>query len=291
MIFGGDPDPCKHGMFAFGLHAIVGVSTSCTVVDRRTGEEKEPTGNTLSQEAPVAGRPIEFRLAAKGEAAVVQSTVTDASGRASVAFASLVRNYRDYPADLEATIRATAGGPSETVRIETETARAIYRPVAEERAGDRALAEGRGLIALEHFSRALAESPEPDLARKVAATYRSLPVKPPVPEATRRLLVQAETLSKNNDAAAAIGKLREAIRAVPWLPTARYNLAMALSMEKDYAGAIAAMNDYLALAPDAPDARQARDKIYEWETLAPVADRSTAGTPSRNFPENGGRKR
>lgn len=269
VVFGGDPDPCRHGMFGFGLHAAVGISTSCTVADRRIAEDKQPTGKTVSVEDPVTGKAVEFRLTARGEEPLVRTYETDSAGRASLGLQPLVRDYRDYPVDLEMVVRVPPGGPSETVRVDAGAARQLYLPIAEERAGDRALAEGKGLVALEHFSRTFAAVPNFGIFTKVASTYRSIPVKPPVPEDTRRLLVQAETLSRNNDSAGAIRKLYDAIRATPWFPAARYNLAMAYAMDNNYGNAIFAMNTYLDLAPDAPDARQARDRIYEWETLAP----------------------
>lgn len=281
MIFGGDPSPCKYGMFMNGLHWIVGIDPSCTVVDSRTAEEKVPTGRTTSVDAPVAGAPVEFRLSARGEEPAVRTYDTDSSGRVALPLQPLVEAYRDTPSDLAVAIRAASGEGAETLRLDAETARLLYAPVGEERAGDRAAAEGKGLVALEHYSRAHeALSAAPDtgdrrsqLWQKIAVTYRSLSVKPPVPEETRRLLVQAQTLSKNDDVAGGIAKLNEILRKAPWLPTAWYNLAMAESAVRNYPAAINAMNGYLQLAPDSTDARAAKDKIYEWETLAPAAAR------------------
>ncbi len=52
----------------------------------------------------------------------------------------------------------------------------------------------------------------------------------------------------------------------------------ARAMAGDYVAAIDAMNRYLELAPDAPDARQAKDKIYEWEALQPASPQGTQGS-------------
>lgn len=280
LIFGGDPDPCRHGMFAFGLHAIVGIDTSCAVVDSRTGEEKTPTWKTVTQEVSLGGKPVEIRLAARGEAPIVRTIVTDPEGNASLALNPLFVKYRDTPTDLEVVLRAAGeAGSTQTIRIDDATSRRIYQPIAEEREGDRTLSEGKGLVALDHFSRAhellsSARGNEESRAfvwQKIAATYRSLPVKPPVPEDARRLLVQAQTLSNNNDAAGGIAKLNEILWKTPWLPIAWYNLAMAESMEKHYPAAINAMNGYLKLTPESPDTRMAKDKIYEWETMSPAS--------------------
>jgi regulator of sirC expression with transglutaminase-like and TPR domain len=44
-----------------------------------------------------------------------------------------------------------------------------------------------------------------------------------------------------------------------------YDKALVRAELKDWSGAIDSMKRYLRLAPQAPDARQVQDKIYEWE--------------------------
>lgn len=277
-----DPDPCKHGLFAFATMGLVGIIDSCDIVDSRTAEEKQPTGKTVSEETGIAKADLEVRLQAKGEEPVVRTLKTDANGRAALPGAPLFRSFRSDPGGVDVVVRAAGnGGIVQEARLDAETAHRLYLPVSEERAGDRALADGKGLIALEQFSRAAEstfESPgDPALRKKIFETYRALPVKPPVPEDTRRLLVQAEAMAQANDSGRAITMLEDAIRRTPWLPTARYNLAMTHVMNQDYGAAIESMNAYLALAPDAPDARKARDLVYQWEA---VRDKGGSASPA-----------
>ena len=44
---------------------------------------------------------------------------------------------------------------------------------------------------------------------------------------------------------------------------------MLLAEIGEYGTAVAAMKRYVALAPDAPDARAAQDQIYKWELRKP----------------------
>jgi len=48
-------------------------------------------------------------------------------------------------------------------------------------------------------------------------------------------------------------------------PAAYYNMALLNVQMNDYKNAILNMQKYLLIVPDAPDARAAQDKIYEWE--------------------------
>jgi len=52
-------------------------------------------------------------------------------------------------------------------------------------------------------------------------------------------------------------------------PAAYSNLALLTAQLKNYEGAIFYMKKYLLLGPEAADARNAQDKIYEWEIKVP----------------------
>ena len=273
MFYGSDPNPCKENATEFGLNAIIGVSTSCTIAESRINEVKKPTGRTIIQKFSMNNKSIELRLTARDEQPIVQTYLPDINGTVAINLQPFFALYRDYPTDVEANFRVSDGEVAAVnVTIDAATSRLLYLPIAEERAGDQARAAGKGLVALDHYSRAGNGKGDPAVVNpglwaKITSTYRTLPLKPLFPEEARRLFVQAETLSKNDNATGAIEKLGEAIQIAPWMPMLRYNLAMAQAMEADYSAAITTMNHYLELAPDAPDARQAKDKIYEWETL------------------------
>ncbi len=51
-------------------------------------------------------------------------------------------------------------------------------------------------------------------------------------------------------------------------PEAYFNSALLLELMERYAAAIDFMKKYLLLLPNGKDARQAQDKIYEWELLS-----------------------
>lgn len=272
LIFDGGPDPCKHAMFGTGLRWMVGISPGCGVAESRTAEEKAPTGKTVAESVPLAGVDARGILTARGEAPREGAGKTGPDGRFAFAVATAFREFREEPRDAAVTLRV-GSGEERTVPLDPEAVRLLYLPVAEERAGDRALSEGRSLPALDHFSRAMVADPSGGVALrdKVRSVYRSLPVKPPLPEEARRLFVQGEALAKNDDADGAIAKLSAGLRIAPWYPSAHHDLALVQAMKGDYASAIASMNAFVELTPDAAAARQGRDRIYAWEALAPAA--------------------
>ena len=102
----------------------------------------------------------------------------------------------------------------------------------------------------------------------VANTYRAREVKPELPEGARRFKVQAEGAVHDGDFAGAARYYAQAIRVAPWWPEGHFNAALVSAEAKHFANAMAFMKVYLMLAPDAPDARAAQDKIYDWERKA-----------------------
>jgi tetratricopeptide (TPR) repeat protein len=102
----------------------------------------------------------------------------------------------------------------------------------------------------------------------VAAQYRARETKPQMSEEQRKQVVQANTLTEKKQYADAIEKYFMAITLDPTsYPGAYYNLALLEAQINLPFAAIAYMKQYLLLVPDAPDARSAQDKIYEWELL------------------------
>jgi hypothetical protein len=99
----------------------------------------------------------------------------------------------------------------------------------------------------------------------VVAGYRAATTKPELPEEARKFKVQAEDAVNENqfqDAADTYGK---ALETAPWWPEGHFNRALVLANIGDFEAAVVEMRRYLVLAPDAPDARAAQDKIYVWE--------------------------
>jgi tetratricopeptide (TPR) repeat protein len=96
-------------------------------------------------------------------------------------------------------------------------------------------------------------------------SYRAATLKPSLPEQARKYKVQAEDAINEKDFNAADGLFRKALAIAPWWPEGHFNLALVLGETGDPSGAIVEMKRYLSLVPNAPDARDAQDKIYAWE--------------------------
>jgi len=62
-----------------------------------------------------------------------------------------------------------------------------------------------------------------------------------------------------------LGEYEVGLKMYPLWPEGQFNAALLCEEKKLYAKAIGYMKRYLELAPDAPDARAARDKITIWE--------------------------
>jgi tetratricopeptide (TPR) repeat protein len=139
---------------------------------------------------------------------------------------------------------------------------------------ERKLANAQKLADALLFLQAMVKKVQADLDAElqrfepVAAQYRALAVKPPIPEEQRRLIVQANALSAQKKYAMAIEQYKKANAIDPTsYPGAYFNMALLCGQVDRPVSAIFYMKQYLLLAPDAQDARGAQDKIYEWELL------------------------
>lgn len=109
------------------------------------------------------------------------------------------------------------------------------------------------------------ESPDSAAAfDALSAAYREDPAAYVMSEETRALKVQAEAGVHEKNNFAAVQRFREALSLSPWWPQGRFNLALIYSELNLYHLATIEMEKYLKLAPDAPNARAAQDKIYAW---------------------------
>jgi tetratricopeptide (TPR) repeat protein len=99
-----------------------------------------------------------------------------------------------------------------------------------------------------------------------AARYRAMDPKPELPEDARRFRVQAEAAVQGKRFADAAALYENGVQVAPWWPEGHYNRAVVLAELQSFDSAITEMKCYLQLSPDAPDARQAQDQIYVWDT-------------------------
>ena len=101
----------------------------------------------------------------------------------------------------------------------------------------------------------------------IAAEYRSLNVKPSIPEEQRKYIVQANGYNEQKMYDKAIELYKKAIEVNQTAyPAAYSNLSLLSAQLNRFNAAIYYMKKYLMLEPEASDARSAQDKIYLWET-------------------------
>ncbi len=181
---------------------------------------------------------------------------TTASMRIQTELGSKVFPFKDMPLDV-------TGSFINVYRVDVGSARLI--------AGGSNRAEAEQLVTLLRrlkMESAKASDPAVEAAfSDVASRYRAADPKPDFPEEARRLRVQAEAMLREKRFTDAADLYGEALNAVPWWPEGRFNRALVLGEIKDYDEAAREMKRYLMLAPDAPNARAAKDRIYEWEAL------------------------
>jgi tetratricopeptide (TPR) repeat protein len=100
-------------------------------------------------------------------------------------------------------------------------------------------------------------------------SYPKLAVKPAMPELARQYQVQAETYFQEKDFAKTTEAYGNLIGVAPWFPQAYFNRGfLEGEQQQQYRAAIADMQTYLKLAPNAADAREAQDQIYVWQAKA-----------------------
>ena len=115
----------------------------------------------------------------------------------------------------------------------------------------------------------VAETPE-EIASfdSVVEQFRGGAARPEFPEEARRARVQAESAVRDKRYGDAVDRYEAALKIAPWWPEGRFNRAMMLGETERFTEAIREMKKYLALVPEATNARAAQDKIYEWEGKA-----------------------
>lgn len=118
---------------------------------------------------------------------------------------------------------------------------------------------------------ALGPEPEPaDYAAFVAAAqlWRQTNPRPEMPDDARADKAMAQNAIQRKDFAAALAAYGEALEKYPLWPEGQYNAATLAAEAADYELAAYHMHRYLALAPDAPDASNAKDKFLLWQKKA-----------------------
>ena len=99
------------------------------------------------------------------------------------------------------------------------------------------------------------------------AVIRKMEIPPVMSEEARKAMIKAELNAKNGDLKACAEEYVNALRLAPFAAKLYYNLAIVYGEGKGYKAARKWMGVYLEAAPEAPDARAAKDEIMKWEIL------------------------
>ena len=105
----------------------------------------------------------------------------------------------------------------------------------------------------------------------LAKDWRAAAPKPPLPSIVERYRVLAENALQEKDLPSAVYYYEVGLAAFPWWEQGWYNAALIAGQNHTYQSAARYMKNYLALAPDAPDAKTARDQMFIWEEKAKEA--------------------
>ncbi|MCR4303192.1 MAG: hypothetical protein NUV63_03045 [Gallionella sp.] len=97
-----------------------------------------------------------------------------------------------------------------------------------------------------------------------AQAYRDAATKPQLPESAREFKVRGDSAVAEKRFLDAVEAYGRALQIAPWWPDGHFNVALQLSELKTYGLAVEEMQRYLALVPEATNARQAQDRIYAW---------------------------
>lgn len=123
--------------------------------------------------------------------------------------------------------------------------------------------------AVSHYGKAYGTATTSDQSlttiQAVAQLARKQPAKPELPEEAMRYGVQATSLVEKKRYDEAIALFDQALELAPWWAESHFNKALVLANQNRNAEAATSMKQFLVLAPNAPDARAAQNKIYEWE--------------------------
>ena len=111
------------------------------------------------------------------------------------------------------------------------------------------------------------ESEETALRSKLFAAVRRMPVPPAISDEARKEMLRAELDVQSGDFSGAAEAYTKAMNIAPFAAKTYHNLALVYGSLKDYASAKKWMGVYLEAAPEAPDARAAKDEIMKWEIL------------------------
>jgi len=152
----------------------------------------------------------------------------------------------------------------------------------DEALGRAAEQSGKLREALTHYVAALQSAPEGSsteqrLRETIITLVRKLDPPPAVPEEAERRMARGraavKTATDAKDFLEAAAEFQKAARAAPWLPEVYFNLGVVSEKAGRYEEARRNLKLYLTAAPNASDAKQVREQLYELEFQAEKAER------------------
>jgi tetratricopeptide (TPR) repeat protein len=118
-----------------------------------------------------------------------------------------------------------------------------------------------------------------------AKAWREANPKPAMPEQAHEHQVLAEYAFQHKDTDKAINEYKAAVAIFPTWPEGQFNLATLAGEAKEFDTAVFHMREYLELAPNSPDAENAKDSIIVWKdrlnTAVTVAQENAKNEPER----------
>jgi tetratricopeptide (TPR) repeat protein len=112
---------------------------------------------------------------------------------------------------------------------------------------------------------------EDEQAKKLRAhlseIFKAHPEFREMPEEARKYYVRSEVMNREGKFLESLAECRKALKIAPLSPELYKALALNYAKLEKFKLAIANMNIYLELFPDALDSRAAKDLIYQWEYL------------------------
>ena len=147
-----------------------------------------------------------------------------------------------------------------------------FKPIVKEHRDKARSFESMGQYkeALSELSEALKTADDTETQVIQETTFSMLrrnPLLSEVPEDARKYALRSEVLVKEGNFEQAATELKKAIQIAPYAARLYYNSALINAELKKYPEAIRHMKIYLKAAPDAPDARAAKDEIIKWEFM------------------------
>lgn len=119
---------------------------------------------------------------------------------------------------------------------------------------------------------------------QAATAWQALATKPPISEEVRAQRLLAETAFRERKLAQALYHYERGVELDPVWPEGRFNAALVAAELEYYDEAVEQMSAYLELAPNAPDAQDARDNIAIWQGKAEQqAVKATEDQPKRPY--------